>query len=87
MSYRVTHTTTYVYSEPVTLCHNLVQEIEAKTAQLVTERVWADPLPDIRVGYKNITKVYFRVVKADYVDRLKRARWRPEFLDQFDIIE
>jgi transglutaminase-like putative cysteine protease len=24
MTYRVTHTTTYVYSEPVTLCHNLV---------------------------------------------------------------
>ena len=63
------------------LCYNLIQDIESKSSQLNTERVWADPLPTIKVTYKNITKAYFRVVKADYVARLKAAQWRPEYLD------
>ena len=45
------------------LCFNLVQQIESKSANAATERVWADPLPTIKVTYKNITKAYFRVVK------------------------
>ena len=49
---------------------------------MTTERAWADPLPTINVDYKNLTKVYFRVVKADYVERLKNALWRPEHLSQ-----
>ena len=64
------------------LCFNLIQDIESKTATVTTERVWAEPLPNINVSYKNIAKAYFRVVKADYIDRLKKARWRPEQLDQ-----
>jgi uncharacterized protein YfaS (alpha-2-macroglobulin family) len=64
------------------LCYNLVQVIESKSANVTTERIWADPLPNVNVTYKNLTKVYFRVVKADYVDRLRKARWRPEQLDQ-----
>src|SRR5205085_722886 len=32
----------------------------------------------VRVRYKNITKVHFRVVKADWVSRLTRDRYRPE---------
>ncbi|MBA4188712.1 MAG: hypothetical protein C0467_11995 [Planctomycetaceae bacterium] len=64
------------------LCFNLVQSIESKSASVTTERVWAEPLPDLRVSYKNITKVYFRVVKADYIDRLKQAKWRPEHLNE-----
>ena len=63
------------------LCYNLVQQIESKSASTTTERVWADPLPTIKVTYKNITKAYFRVVQADYVERLKGSRWRPEQLD------
>jgi hypothetical protein len=64
------------------LCFNVVQDIEAKGATLQTERVWAEPLPSIAITYKNLTKAYFRVVKADYIERLKQARWRPEYLDQ-----
>ena len=62
------------------LCFNLVQGIESKSVGSTTERVWADPLPTIKVTYKNITKAYFRVVSADYVERLKVTRWRPEQL-------
>ncbi len=62
------------------LCYNLVQQIESKYAGTTTERVWADPLPTIKVTYKNVTKAYFRVVSADYVERLKATRWRPEQL-------
>lgn len=60
------------------LCFNLVQQIESKSASATTERVWADPLPDIKVTYKNVAKAYFRVVAADYVERLKGQNWRPE---------
>ena len=63
------------------LCFNLIQTIEAKTAGVTTERVWSDPLPRIDVTYKNLNKVYLRVVKADYNERLKSTQWRPEFLD------
>lgn len=64
------------------LCYNLVQDIESKSTQTTTERVWADPLPTIKVTYKNVTKAYFRVVSEDYLARLKTARWRPEQLNQ-----
>ncbi|MCE9568364.1 MAG: hypothetical protein K8U57_40705 [Planctomycetes bacterium] len=64
------------------LCFNLIQGIESKNASVTTERVWNDPLPDLRVSYKNITKVYFRVVKADFIERMKKTRWQPEHLDQ-----
>ena len=30
------------------LCHNLVQQIEAKSLQVATERVWNEPLADDR---------------------------------------
>ncbi len=66
------------------LCSNLVQQIESKSSSVITERVWSDPLPEIAVTYKNLTKVYFRVVKADFIERLKRAQWRPEYLTQPD---
>ena len=62
------------------LCFNLVQEIESKSATATTERVWADPLPVIKVNYKNVTKAWFRVVPAEYVERLKSAQWRQETL-------
>ncbi len=66
------------------LCANLVAQIEARNVQVTTERVWADPQPDIKVTYRNITKVHFKLVKVDYADRLKTARWRPEQLTDDD---
>lgn len=64
------------------LCTNLVRDIEARSSSVTTERVWADPRPAIQVAYANLDKVYFRLVKADFVEGLKTGRWRPEQLDQ-----
>ena len=43
-------------------CYNLIQEIEAPSATIQTERVWAPPLPDIAVTYRNVTQVHFRAI-------------------------
>ena len=66
------------------LCHNLVLQIEAREVQVVTERVWTDPLPVLRVTYRNIDKVHFRAVKYDWANRLTRDRWRPDQINQAD---
>ena len=62
-------------------CHNLLQEIEAKSASVSTERVWNSPWPTIDVRYRNLTKVYFRAVRDDWLERVKRQAYRPEDLD------
>jgi uncharacterized protein YfaS (alpha-2-macroglobulin family) len=62
-------------------CFNLIQQIEAKSSQISTERVWNDPLPKVSITYRNLTKVYFRIVPADYEQRLKSAQYRPEHMD------
>ena len=48
------------------MCFNLIQQIEAKSAQLSTEFVWNAPSPTLDVTYKNVTKVYFRAVPVDF---------------------
>ena len=64
-------------------CHNLITEIEAPSVQITTERVWTNPLPTIDVRYRNLTKVYFRIVAYDWKQRLsKRGSRRPEALDR-----
>ena len=52
-------------------CYNLLQQIEAKSSQINTERVWNEPLAEIQVRYRNVTKVFFRVVPESYEARLK----------------
>nr|MBC8291139.1 hypothetical protein [Planctomycetota bacterium] len=65
------------------MCHNLIAQIESPNATISTERVWNDPLPNIDVRYKNLTKVYFRAVEYDWEQRLKgRGSRRPDYLDQ-----
>jgi hypothetical protein len=64
------------------LCHNIVVQIESKSIQVITERVWNDPLPTLDVHYRNITSVHFRAIKFNWIDRLKGNRHRPEWLDQ-----
>ena len=59
-------------------CYNLIQQIEAKSASITTERVWNDPLPDIQVTYRNVTKVYFRAVSAKFEDYCLRLGWSPQ---------
>jgi uncharacterized protein YfaS (alpha-2-macroglobulin family) len=57
------------------MCFNLIQQIEAKSAQLDTERVWNAPWPTLNVTYRNVTKVYFRAVAFDFRDYISQTRW------------
>ena len=66
------------------LCHNLVQEIEAKSAEISTERVWNAPWPVIRIHYRNVTNIYFRAVAWDWSEFLDKRRNRPEYLNDDD---
>lgn len=63
------------------MCHNVVVEIEQKHFQVTSERVWNEPWPQIDVNYRNLSKLHFRLVKGDWVDRLQQAKRRPEWLD------
>ena len=63
------------------LCYNLVRQIEMKSVNVVTERVWNEPWPSIRVHYRNLTKVYFRIVRTDWLARMKSGQYRGEWLD------
>src|SRR5262249_26774251 len=57
MNYRVTHRTTYSYSEPVTLCHNLLRLTPRATAQqtCLSSRLHITPAPAV----KNRSTDYF----------------------------
>lgn len=64
------------------MCHNLIQQIEAKSLAVSTERVWNAPWPDIDVDYRNLTEVHFRIVKVDWLGRMKRKGDRMEWMQQ-----
>ncbi|QDT07956.1 MG2 domain protein [Rubripirellula lacrimiformis] len=60
-------------------CYNMIQEIESPSATIMTERVWnlaGDDVirPTIDVAYKNVTKVYLRLVRSDFQDFLSGKR-------------
>ncbi|MFC1637271.1 hypothetical protein ACFL5Z_20825, partial [Planctomycetota bacterium] len=56
-------------------CYNLIQQIEARSAAIQTERVWSDPLPDIHVTYRNVTRVFFRAIPLAIEETIKPT-WR-----------
>ncbi len=62
-------------------CANLVAEIEAKSARITTERVW-NSAASIAVSYRNVDKVYFRAIAADWESFLDKKRQRQESLSQ-----
>jgi len=64
------------------LCYNLQQQIEAKSSGIVTERVWAEPWPKIQVHYRNVTKVYFRAVQDNWLERMKEGHGAIYFADE-----
>ena len=66
------------------LCFNTIADIEAKSVNITTERVWNNPLPMLRVAYRNINKVYFRAIKVDWTSRFGNDRWSPSNLNQSD---
>lgn len=63
-------------------CFNLIQQIEAREAMASTERVWNDPWPTIDVRYRNVNKIFFRLVKFDFDEFVSSGRWQPEALEQ-----
>jgi hypothetical protein len=62
-------------------CANLIAEIEAKAVSISTERVWNSGA-GITVHYRNVDKVYFRAVAADWESYLSRQRPRPENISE-----
>lgn len=62
-------------------CYNLLQQIEAKHAQLHTETVWNAPWPTLDVSYRNVTKVYFRAVPTDFEQLLTKRNWEQGWID------
>ncbi len=63
------------------MCRNLIAQIEAKSAAVITERIWTDPWPKIQVRYRNITNVFFRAVPYDWNVLAKKQQYRPDFLN------
>ena len=64
---------TYPDSTGGVWCYNLIQQIEAGSATIQTERVWSDPLPDIEVTYRNVNRVFFRAVPFDGEEAIQPA--------------
>ncbi|HTL57172.1 MAG TPA: MG2 domain-containing protein [Candidatus Limnocylindrales bacterium] len=77
------------------LCRNLVTEIESKSANVTTERVWqscsTNSVTDsqapgacaaITIHYRNIERVYFRAIPYDWEIFLRKNRNRPESLNE-----
>ncbi|HEC04214.1 MAG TPA: hypothetical protein ENI81_11830, partial [Phycisphaerales bacterium] len=67
--------TTYPDSTGGIWCYNLIQQIEAKSATIKTERVWNDPLPDIEVTYRNVDRVFFRAVPFE-AEEVIGPKWK-----------
>jgi uncharacterized protein YfaS (alpha-2-macroglobulin family) len=80
------------------MCRNLVKQIEAKSANITTERVWncfidgdggssagqnaTNACPAIIVNYRNIDAVYFRAIPYDWEIFLQKNHNRPESLSE-----
>ena len=62
-------------------CANLINQIEAKAVSISTERVWNSGA-GITVHYRNVHKVYFRAVAANWESYLDRQRPRPENISE-----
>ncbi len=64
-------------------CYNLISQIEAREAQVMTERVWNAPWPTIQVRYRNVTKIYFRLVRFNFPQFATSPQsWQPESMDE-----
>lgn len=63
------------------MCYNLIQEIEARSLAVETERVWNPPWPTLDVTYRNLTQVHFRAVPVDFVARVEAVRWNYDHVD------
>jgi len=62
-------------------CQVIVSEIELASASITTERVWNEPWPTIDVTYRNVDKVYFRLVPFDFDQWVVTGSYSPENLE------
>jgi uncharacterized protein YfaS (alpha-2-macroglobulin family) len=65
-------------------CAALISAIEAKELSVVTERVWGDPKSEIRVSYRNLNKVYFRLHSLNWRERISQTNNSPSYPQQID---
>ncbi len=63
-------------------CYNLIKQIEAPSASITTERVWNAPWPTVDVRYRNVEKVYFRLVTFDFDEFVNSDRYQPMQLNR-----
>lgn len=63
------------------LCGNLISQIEARSAEVTTERVWNDPWPSIHVTYRNVTQVHFRLIALQVDQELAQGKYQPNQID------
>ena len=49
-------------------CHNIILSIKAKSVHVNTEKVWNGDKYQVEVSYKNIDRVWFRLVEFDYAN-------------------
>lgn len=66
------------------LGRNLIRQIEAPEARVFAERVWNAPLAPIELHYRNVPRVWFRVVRDSWDKYLDRRQPRPEHLRDED---
>lgn len=67
------------------LAKGLIVRIEAKEAQVNTERVWTEAGADITLTYRNLTEAHICIVPDDFVRALQRQRWSPNHLEEHEI--
>ncbi len=61
-------------------CDQLIQQIDARHANVSAERVWNRPGQNIQIEYRNITAFHFRLVPFDFAKMLGENRNSPERL-------
>ncbi|MDR2430593.1 MAG: hypothetical protein LBD14_06900 [Puniceicoccales bacterium] len=67
-------------------CRAIVARLEKRELLKVqTELVWNAPCPSITIDSKNIDKIHFRAVRADWKDYLSREHNRPHKLNEKEI--
>ena len=57
-------------------CRNIIESIESKSAAVTTERVWNGDDVRVKIQYKNIDKVFFRLVKFDHKNWTRWGQYR-----------
>ena len=58
------------------LCFNLIQEIEARALQITSEHIWNACQPELKITYRNIDQVHFRIIAEDFDSHVGQNFWQ-----------